>query len=862
MTTVNKTDLTTGLSSKQAQKLQEQYGKNELTAQKHQSFFFKALHIISEPMFLLLICAAVIYFILGEVRDGAIMLIFVVGIISIDIIQEWKTDKTLNALKDLSAPHVTVIRDGREQKIASTDLVPGDLMIISEGVKIPADGEVIKCSDLCVDESSLTGESEGVWKVTAGSTAQSSADGAGKMADYWRRDYCYAGTLVTQGSATVLIDKIGASTEYGKIGKNIAEAPDRPTPLEKQTGEIVKLSAGIAAVLFALVGFITYFNIPDHLFKDRIIESILSGITLAMAMIPEEFPVILTVFLSMGAWRLAKKQSLVRRLTSVETLGAVSVLCVDKTGTITMNQMAVRDVWAIDGDSETLNETMGLACETETYDPMEKAMLSYCEKLGITREHLFAGDLIEEYAFTNNLKMMGHVWRHDGEIIIASKGSPEMILTICSLSQEEKKKTEDKIVEMSRQGLRVIAVGYMKLKSEAEIPADLTCCRLTLCGLIGLADPPRESVKEDIRKCTNAGVRVVMITGDNGLTASSIAKQIGMPDSDRIITGDELNRMSDEELRERVKDVSIFSRVIPEHKMRIVKAFKENGEIVAMTGDGVNDAPALKYADIGISMGKRGSEVCRESADLILMDDNFSTIVDTISDGRRIYDNIRKAIGYVFTIHIPIAFAALLAPLLNISPANLLLLPLHVVLLELIIDPTCSIVLERQPAEPDIMERAPRSPKEQILNAGIVAKSLLQGFIIFAASFGIYYASLVQQPDNAALARTMGLAVIVISNVFLVQVNSSNKDFVFHSMRFLARDKVMWAASLGSFAGLFVLIYTPLSRYLKLAPLSAGQFFTVLGVAAAAVLWYELVKLAKKMFGKENNIYRNRTINK
>ena len=833
---------TMGLTNEEARKLQEQFGKNELTEQKKERFFFKALHIICEPMFLLLLVAAIIYFILGEPRDGIIMMVFVICMIGIEVIQEWKTDKTLNALKDLSAPHITVIRDGKETIIASVDLVPGDLMMIAEGVKIPADGEVLKCSDLCVDESSLTGEAEGVWKTTS-QNAESSDD-------YWRKDYCYAATLVTQGSAYVIVDKIGALTEYGKIGANVESAPESLSPLQKQTGNLVKLCVGIAAVLFAAVGFITWFNIPDHAFGERLIESILSGITLAMAMIPEEFPVILTVFLSMGAWRLAKKQSLVRKLPAVETLGAVSVLCVDKTGTITMNQMTVCDTWAPCGDTNNLCHVMGLGCETDTYDPMEKAMIAHCESIGITKEHLFSGELISEYSFTNELKMMGHIWHHDEEVIIAAKGSPERILTICDLSDTQREQAEEKIIEMSKLGLRVIAVGEMHPQSETEIPPSIMDCSLTFCGLIGLADPPRESIKEDIRHCTKAGVRVVMITGDNGMTASSIAKQIGMSNSDHILTGDELNNMTDKELRERVKDVSIFSRVIPEHKMRIVKAFKENGEIVAMTGDGVNDAPALKYADIGIAMGKRGSEVSREVADLILMDDNFSTIVDTIQDGRRIYDNIRKAVGYVFTIHIPIAFSALLAPLLNINPSNLLLLPIHVVLLELIIDPTCSIVLERQPAEQDIMERKPRNPNESILSAGTLIKSVLQGLMVFAASFGTYFMVLSQNPENASVARTMGLTIIMVANLFLVQVNSSNSNFAIQSMKYLIKDKVMWAVNIATITGLLLILYTPLSGFLKLAPLTIGQFILSFGIAAISVLWIEIVKLIKLLHYK------------
>ena len=821
--------------------MQIKFGKNELTSQKKESFIKKILSIITEPMFLLLIIAAVIYFILGEPVDGLIMLVFVIGVISIQIIQEWKTDKTLNALKNLSAPKIKVLREGSEIQIASAELVPGDIMMIHEGIKIPADGYVIKCSDLCVDESSLTGESEGVWKVAT--------DGTKKSAEYWRNDYCYAGTLVTQGTAVVWVEKIGVATEYGKIGVNVTETITEKTPLQKQIGGIVKLCAVIAAGLFILVSVITWFNISGHSFAARIIESILSGITLAMAMIPEEFPVILTVFLSMGAWRLAKKNSLVRKLPSVETLGAVSILCVDKTGTITTNKMTVQDEWVANFDEDNLVEIMGLACETDTYDPMEKAMLIHCEdQHGIKKSHLFGGRLVSEYAFTNELKMMGHIWRHDGEIIIAAKGSPERILTVCKLKDGEREIIEEKIKNMSEKGLRVIAVAMAKIHNESEIPANITDCSLTLCGLVGLADPPRESVKDDIAVCGKAGIRVVMITGDNGITAASIAKKIGMKNHDKIITGDMIEKMTDEELRENVKTVSIFSRVIPEHKMRIVKAFKDNGEIVAMTGDGVNDAPALKYADIGIAMGKRGSEVSREAADLILMDDNFSTIVDTIKDGRRIFDNIRKAVGYVFTIHMPIALSSLIAPALGINPASLMFLPMLVVLLELIIDPTCSIVLERQPAELNIMERPPRNPKEKMLNAGTLIKSVIQGFTIFAASFGVYYYMILQNPNDAAeaaVARSMGLAVIMLANLFLVQVNSSDIDNIFVSIKRLAKDKVMWAINILIILGLFLILYTPVNGFLKLAPLNAKQLLIVLILSSVSVLWYEIIKLIK-----------------
>jgi Ca2+-transporting ATPase len=834
-----------GLTSAEAKKLLERYGRNELAPRKKENFLFKAFKVIREPMFLLLIAAAVIYFVLGEPGDGAIMLVFVLAIIAIETFQEWKTDRTLSALKSLSAPHIRVMRDGEEKTIDSSYLVPGDVMLITEGVKIPADGIVLKASDLKVDESSLTGEPEGERK-TAGVEKRESKD-------YFQKNMCYAGTLVVQGTAAVFVTATGALTEYGKIGTHVAEAPDRPTPLEKQTAKLVKYAAMVAAALFALVALFTFFNLSETLLSGRIIQSILSGITLAMAMIPEEFPVVLAVFLSMGAWRLARKNSLVRHLPSVETLGAVSVLCVDKTGTITKNQMEVKETWTACGSDEDMVELMGLACETDTYDPMEKAMIAYCAGRDIPREHLFGGELMVEYPFSDETKIMGHLWEHEGGLVLAAKGSPESMLSLCGMTDEVKARAQEKIREMSGEGLRVIAVGKQEFASEKERPDTLAESNLAFCGLVGLADPPRESVRGDIERCVRAGVRVVMITGDNGITAASIARQIGMPGADKIVTGAELKGLTDEELKERVRDAAIFSRVTPAHKMRIVRALRDNGEVVAMTGDGVNDAPALKYADIGIAMGKRGSEVSREAADLVLLDDNFSTIVQTIRDGRRIYDNIRKAIGYIFTIHIPIALISLLAPLLGIAPAYLMLLPLHVVLLELIIDPTCSIVLERQPAEADIMERPPRRPDEKLLTGRMAVKSAVQGAAVFAAAFGAYFTFLRVEPGNAELARTMGIAVMLMCNVLLVLVNSSDREFTFRTIRFLAKDKVMWAVTLGTLAVLLLIIYSPLNVFLKLTPLSGGQLLLAAVLAVAAVMWFELFKLIKKMREKGRN---------
>ena len=817
-----------GLTNEEVKLLQLQYGKNELVQEKKSTFLLKLLSIFKEPMFLLLFGTAFLYFILGEPRDGIIMLCFVTFMSGINLFQEWRTDKTLQALKDLSAPIVRVIRNSSVESIDSKELTIGDLMIIEEGEKISADGQIVELFDLGVDESTLTGESEVVWKKLKLENSDKDI--------HWRRDICYAGTTVTQGSAIVKVTGVGSSTEYGKIGHDILSVPQRPTPLEKQTRRLIKICAFIGLGMFIMVFLVTLTHSKD------VIESILSGITLAMAMIPEEFPVILTVFLAMGAWRLARKNSLIRRMPSVETLGAVSVLCVDKTGTLTKNQMTVQETYSY--KSYATNELMywaALGCETEPYDPMEKAILEYAETEGINKAEVFERSLLHEYPFSSETKMMGHIWEIDGMPALAAKGSPESLLPLCGLIPEEVKQLQYEQEQLAVKGFRVIAVA--RRRNMPSIPGELKENKLELIGLIGLADPPRETVPDAIRVCAKAGIRVVMITGDNGTTARSIAQKIGILNSENVITGQQIESMDDEELKEKVKVTNIFARVIPRHKMRIVKALKNIGETVAMTGDGVNDAPALKYADIGIAMGKRGTGVAKEAADMILLDDNFTTIVETIKDGRRIYDNIKKAVGYVFVIHIPIALMALLAPILHLP---ILLLPIHIVLLELIIDPTCSIVFERQPAEKDIMGRKPRSPRDSLVNPGLMLKSIFQGLAIFAAAFGAYV-YLANHDWTVEAARTFTLIILGFANLFLVYVNQSEKGAAFTGM-FKQKDKVIWYVNIGIISALALVIYLPAGNAIaKTLPLNFGQVLTAIGLAAAATFWWELVKVFKNV---------------
>lgn len=823
-----------GLSNEEVKSLQLQYGKNELAPEVKNTFLSKLVSIFKEPMFLLLFCTAFLYFILGEPKDGVIMLCFVTFMSGINLFQEWRTDKTLQALKDLSAPRVRVIRNNLLESIDSKELTVGDLMILEEGEKISADGQIIEMFDLGIDESTLTGESEVVWKKIKIEETEKEA--------HWKRDTCYAGTTVTQGSAIVKVTGVGSSTEYGKIGLDILSVPQQPTPLEKQTRRLIKICALIGLGMFIMVFLVTLTHTKD------VIESILSGITLAMAMIPEEFPVILTVFLAMGAWRLARKNSLIRRMPSVETLGAVSVLCVDKTGTLTKNQMTVQETYSY--KNYTTNELMywaALGCETEPYDPMEKAILEYAKAEGINKAEVFEKPLLHEYPFSSETKMMGHIWEIDKMPALAAKGSPESILPLCELTSEEAKQLQTEQEQLAMKGYRVIAVA--RRTNMTSIPGELKENKIELMGLIGLADPPRETVPEAIRVCAKAGIRVVMITGDNGTTAQSIAKKIGILSSDNVITGQQLESMSDEELKEKVKVTNIFARVIPRHKMRIVKALKDVGETVAMTGDGVNDAPALKYADIGIAMGKRGTGVAKEAADMIILDDNFTTIVDTIKDGRRIYDNIKKAVEYVFVIHIPIALMALLTPILHLP---ILLMPIHIVLLELIIDPTCSIVFERQPAEIDIMDRKPRSQKDSLVNSGIILKSIFQGLAIFTVSFGSYV-YLINQDWSIEAARTFTILILGFANLFLVYVNQSEKGNAFAAI-FKLKDKVIWYINIGIIAALALVIYLPAGNdIVKTVPLSASQVLIAIGLAAASTCWWEIVKVLKRTGLKISN---------
>lgn len=819
-----KNDKYVGLSDDEVIKSREKYGINELEKKKKESLLEKVLHIFTEPMFLLLIVAASIYFILGDVSDGIIMLFFVLFISGIEFVQEQKTDRALEALNVLSSLNVRVIRNGKVVSINSRDIVVGDIVLLEEGDKISVDGVILECQGLGVNESLLTGESTVVYKKLKDDTK-----------NHFKLNMCYSGTDVVNGSAIIKVTSVGVNTFYGKIGKDLNSIKKEKTPLEKQINKLVLVCTVISLIFFLLVIIINFFYNNDLALQDRVIKSILSAITVAMATIPEEIPVVLTVFLAMGASSLAKKNTLTRNMKAVETLGAVTVLCTDKTGTLTKNKMTVKDI--LSNDKDFLKIAL-LACSKNPYDPMEIAIQEYCFNNNLSKD-IYNNKLVHEYIFNNEDKMMGQVFEVNNKNILAVKGAYESVLPLCNLSKKEKDEINKKIKEYSSLGYRVLALA--KDDNLVKMPKHLKNNKLTYVGLIALIDPPRRGVKESLKSCYEAGVRVIMITGDNGDTAKGIAKQINLEHNDNVITGLELEDMSDLELKERVKDANIFARVYPNHKMRIVKALQDNNEVVAMTGDGVNDAPALKKAEIGIAMGKRGTNVSKEASDMILMDDNFNTIVSAIKNGRTIYNNIKKAIAYILVIHIPIAFASLFIPLFNLPE---LLLPIHVVLLELIIDPTSSIIFQRLKPDSDVMKIGPRKINDPIVNKNIVIKSVIQGLAIFLGLFGSYY-TLIKLGVNQSYAITFAFTVLVLSNVLVVYVLQS-KEYAIKNFITNLGDKVIVFINLVILIGLMLLIYLPLfNKIVGTVNLKITHLLLALLISIIVTISFDILKIKK-----------------
>ncbi len=798
-----------GLTEQEALERLAQNGYNELPMTKKRTILHSLWEIVREPMFLLLIVCGGLYLALGDPEEALMLLGFVFVIIGITFYQERKTERALEALRDLSSPRALVIRDGKQQRIAGREVVRDDIVLIAEGDRIPADCTFLSATNLSVDESLLTGESAPVRKKAWNGEQQITRPGGDDL------PFAFSGSLVVKGQGIARVHATGARTEIGKIGKALQILAPEDTMLQRQTAKIVRNFAIVGVSLCVLV--VVIFGLT----RGNWLEGFLAGITLAMATLPEEFPVVLTIFLALGAWRISRSQVLTRRVPAIEMLGAATALCVDKTGTLTLNRMTVTKI-AINGDvfdvehtptalPENLHEVVEysiLASPADPFDPMEKAMQELGGRTLLHTEHIHRDwKFLREYPLSPDLMAMSRVWQSpNGEdYVIAVKGAPEAVADLCHFDESQQAKMAVQIDRMANHGLRVIAVGRAIFRP-TELPETQHDFTFEYLGLLGLADPVRPGVPEAVKDCYTAGIRVIMITGDYPATARSIAEKIGLKPLDQIITGPELDVMDDAELQERIKTTCIFARAVPEQKLRLVKALKANGEVVAMTGDGVNDAPALKAAHIGIAMGGRGTDVARESAALVLLDDNFASIVQAVRVGRRIYDNLKKAITFIFSVHLPIAGMSLI-PVLFKWP--LALLPVHILFLELIIDPACSVVFEMEDEEKDIMQRPPRKLDEPLFGRKMVGIGLWQGLGVLALVVGIY-AWVLGRELGEGEARMMSFVTLVIGNLGLIFTNRSWTRSILATLR--VPNRALWWVTAGTFLFLGLAVTVPLLR--------------------------------------------------
>ncbi len=830
-----------GLSEREAATRLEVEGPNALPQADRRTLGRIILEILREPMFALLVGAAGIYLVLGDLKEAVVLAVFACTSVLIAVVQETRTERVLESLRDLTSPRALVIRDGVETRIAGTEVVRGDLVLLAEGDRVPADATVLSAHDLQCDESLLTGEAVPVRKIAATKAAPSGRPGGDDL------PYVYSGSLVARGHGRAEVTATGPRSEIGKIGVAITRIETEPPRLRIQTRRLVRNFAAVSLSLSALA-VVLY-----GLWRGGWLDALLSGIALGMSMLPEEFPLVLTVFMVMGAWRISRARVLTRRVAAIETLGAATVLCTDKTGTLTQNRMTIvalrseDDLWRqgetdpIEPRFATILEHGILASAREPFDPMEKAFYALgAERLPADHRPHWGRALKWEYGLRPELLAVTNVWEETGsrELIVAAKGAPEAIAEICRLPERERASLRRAVDEMAQEGMRVLAVARASVPAGLVRPDTPRDFPFAFLGLVGIADPLRPTVPAAVMQCRAAGVRVIMITGDYPQTARAIAAQANLETGD-IVTGGEIELLSDEDLRQRVRSATIFARTMPEQKLRIVNALKANGEVVAMTGDGVNDAPSLKAAHIGVAMGGRGTDVAREAASLILLDDDFASIVTAIRLGRRIYDNLRKAMAYILAVHVPIAGLALI-PLLFGLP--LLFWPLHIAFLEMVIDPVCSIVFEAEGEEADTMRRPPRDPAAPLITASFVVWSLLQGTFVLALVAGLFVMALRQNlPESDA--RSLAFAALVATNLGLVLVNRSLGGSVIAA---LARPNaaLWWVVASTATILAAVILFPPARELFHFGPLHGDDIAVALASGLFSLI---LLQLARKL---------------
>ena len=842
----------TGLSESQATQRLAEEGYNELPSSKRRGMWGIAFEVIREPMFMLLVACGVVYLLLGEPKEALMLLGFVFVIMGITFVQERRTERALEALRDLSSPRALVIREGQRKRIPGREVVRGDFFILSEGDRVPADAVLRHSISLSADESLLTGESVPVRKAASPDARTLARPGGDDL------PAVFSGTMITRGQGVAEVIATGLQTEIGKIGKALQTLEPEQTLLQKETGRLVRNLAfvGLSLCTVVVVAYALTRGNTAQAWK----QGFLAGIATAMATLPEEFPVVLTIFLALGAWRIAQKRVLTRRIPAIETLGAATVLCVDKTGTLTQNRMSISKLCVhdsvFDADDPTgralpeefhrLVEFGILASKKDPFDPMEKALRELGTKHLAKTEHLHENwTLVHEYPLSPELLALSHVWRSPdgGKLMVAAKGAPEAMADLCHFSAGQLQGLSQQATAMAGEGLRVLGVAQGRPVGKSDLPQKQHDFAFTFLGLVALADPIRPAVPQAIQECYSAGVRVVMITGDYPVTAQSIGRQIGLKNVSAVITGPELERMDEEELRDRISRTDIIARVVPEQKLHIVRALRAGGEIVAMTGDGVNDAPALKAAHIGIAMGGRGTDVAREAAGLVLLDDDFSSILESIRLGRRIFDNIKKAVSYIFAIHVPIAGLSLIPVFFSDWP--LILLPVHIVFLELIIDPSCTLIFEAEGAEPNTMTRPPRSPQERLFGMKSISVSLLQGLSVLAIVLGVFLTARSLPGHSENTARGLTFAALVVANLGLILTNRSWSRTIPAMMK--EPNSALWWVVGGAAAFLALVIYVPFLRDLfHFAPLHLIDLAICLLAGGVSILWFECLKVFRR----------------
>lgn len=831
-------DKYTVLSDSEVAQRLERYGFNELPAQKPKSFISLLFTVVREPMIFLLLAAGLVYLLLGEPQDSTVLFVSIVVVIGITFYQERKTENALQALKDLSSPRALVIRNGNQIRIPGREVVKGDIIILQEGDRVPADAVVLSALNLMIDESLLTGESLPVRKNVRDGLEGDSAPGG-------EHSYkVYSGTLISQGSGIAEVTETGVETEMGKIGKTLQSIEDVDSLLKKEIGKIVKIFAVLGIVsCVALIGI-------HYSMNGDLLNAFLAGLTLSMSMLPEEFPVVLLIFLTLGAWRISKSQVLTRNSQSIETLGATSVLCVDKTGTLTFNKMELTDLVSLSEKFElnipevNLKEAgreilkfAKLSSKRNAFDPLEKEINSKYEK--DVGENFGEVKLIREYPLTRELLALTRVWKIDAteNLVVAAKGAPEAIMKLCRFNSEQKESVMSQVLEMSKMGRRVLGVAKAVYKNN-DLPESPEEIEFEYLGLIGFVDPVRPTVKASMEECYKAGMRVIMITGDYPGTAQYIAEEAGIRNTDKYLTGADLQILTPEELQEKIKYVNIFARVVPEQKLNIVNALKANGEVVAMTGDGVNDGPALKTAHIGVAMGERGTDVARESADLVLLNDDFSSIVSAVKLGRRIYDNLQKAVSYIFSIHIPIAGVALLPTLLNLPTV---LFPVHIAFLELVIDPACSTVFEAENPEKEIMSRKPRDVDKPLFGRSHVATALLQGLTLLFVVMAVLFIARHMGRDEGTV-RSMVFTTLVMCNLVLIYSNLSRGSMLQKYERH--KNKAFHLIAAGAALTMVVALTVPFVQDLfHFSSFGLVDFVMMVSMTVLCAVWLEFFKV-------------------